>query len=58
MDKNKKDTWIFGLNMAVGTLGVIGALYSDTIPQCVILLFVSAFSYWCGFIIKYKGTEG
>lgn len=57
MDKKKKDTWIFRMYMAVGTLGVIGAIFYDTILQCVILLLVSAFTFWCGYIIKKHGTD-
>lgn len=43
--------------MAVGLLGLTGAVFSDTIPQCVILILVSMFVLWCGFIIKKDGTD-
>lgn len=55
--KKKKDKWFFRMYMAVGTLEVIGAFFYETILQCVILLAISAFTLWCGFIIKKNGTE-
>lgn len=57
MDKQKKDTWIFCMYMAVGLLGLTGAVFSDTLPQCVILIIVSVFTIWSGYIIKKQGTE-
>ena len=43
--------------MAVGLLGLTGAVFSDTLPQCVILIIVSVFTIWSGYIIKKQGTE-
>lgn len=57
MDKKKKDTWIFRMYMAVGLLGLAGAVFYDTIPQCIILILVSMFVFWCSFIIKKDGTD-
>ena len=56
MDKQKKDTWIFRIYIAVGLLGLSGAVFSETIPQCIIMIIVSMFTFWCGFIIKKHGT--
>lgn len=55
--KRRKDMCIFCMYMAVGTLGIVGACYSDTIPQCIILFLVSLFTIVCGIIIKRQGTE-
>ena len=57
MDKKKKDKWIFRMYMAVGTLGLVGAAFYETIAQCIILVLVSVFTFWCGYIIKKHGTE-
>ena len=55
--KRRKDMCIFCMYMVVGALGIVGACYSDTIPQCIILLLVSLFTIVCGIIIKKQGTE-
>ena len=55
--KSSKDMLIFCLYMAVGTLGLVGACYSDTILLSIILVIVSFFSIVCGFVIKKHGTE-
>lgn len=57
MNKKNKEQWIWGMYMAVGTLGVIGAFFHETISQCIILILVSAFTFWCGYIIKKHGIE-
>ena len=43
--------------MAVGILGLFGAIFYDTIPQCIILILVSVFTFWCSYIIKNEGIE-
>lgn len=55
--KRKKDLWIFRMYLAVGIFGLVGAVFSETIPQCIILLVVSVFTIVCGFVIKKQGTE-
>ena len=57
MNKKKKDTWISYMFMAVGILGLFGAIFYDTIPQCIILILVSVFTFWCSYIIKNEGIE-
>ena len=55
--KHKRDLRIFRLYIAVGAFGLTGACFSDTIPQCIILVLVSVFAIACGFVIKKQGTE-
>jgi len=55
--KRRKDLRIFRMYLAVGILGVVGACFSETIPQCIILVVVSLFTIVCGFVIKKEGTE-
>ena len=55
--KRKKDLRIFRMYLAVGIFGLVGAVFSDTIPQCIILVVVSVFTIVCGFVIKKEGTE-
>lgn len=55
--KRRKEMWIFCMFMAVGALGLVGACYSDTISQCVILIVVSVLTIVFGFIIKKQGVE-
>ena len=57
MEKKQKDTLIFRMYMAVGLFGLTGAVFYDTIPQCIILTLVSIFAFWCGYVIKKHGTE-
>jgi len=57
MEKKKKDMWIFRMYMAVGILGVIGAIFYETIPQYIILLVVSALAFWFGYIITLVSTK-
>lgn len=52
----KKRELLFLLYMAVAVFGFLGAVMAETIPQCIILVIVSAFTCWCGFIILKKGT--
>ena len=55
--KKRKDMRIFCMYMVVGVLGLAGVCYSDTIPQCVILVVVSVLAIVFGIIIKIQGTE-
>ena len=48
---NKKKKLIFILYMAVAVLGFVEAVMAITIPQCIILILVSVFVCWCGYII-------
>lgn len=57
MNKGKKNTWISCIYIAIGVLGLSGAAFYDTIPQCIILILVSVFTFWCSYIIKKEGTE-
>lgn len=43
--------------MVVGAFGLAGACFSETIPQCLILVLVSVFAIACGLVIKKHGTE-
>lgn len=55
--KHKRDLRIFCLYMVVGAFGLAGACFSETIPQCLILVLVSVFAIACGLVIKKQGTE-
>lgn len=48
----RRNEKLFLIYMAVGCFGLLGAFFSDTFPQCVLLILVSAFTFICGFIIK------
>jgi len=56
MKKKKKDKLIFVLYMAVGAIGLLAAASSGTISLSVILIIISAFTCWCGFVILREGT--